>query len=227
MHVFPIFFWLKINFVFLFYFSRFFLKFFLKCNQNCLKNAGNPRDMRRFQVVLSETVSVDGPLLAVSDNMFVHNNSKHGRRIRPIKGEPINGNSMLESSPLSNSSTNTSHTSSMGGLVSHPNIKSICPNEGWTQGGQTVVIIGDNFFEGLQVVFGSLIVWSEFLTSHAIKVQVPSRTHPGPVDITLSFKGKQLSRDSQVRFYYTCKLSLYINIKYYLIINFVFFFFYY
>lgn len=31
-------------------FYRFFLKFFLKCNQNCLKNAGNPRDMRRFQV---------------------------------------------------------------------------------------------------------------------------------------------------------------------------------
>ncbi|EPB73978.1 hypothetical protein ANCCEY_06940 [Ancylostoma ceylanicum] len=28
---------------------RYFLKFFLKCNQNCLKNAGNPRDMRRFQ----------------------------------------------------------------------------------------------------------------------------------------------------------------------------------
>lgn len=34
----------------LFFSSRFFLKFFLKCNQNCLKNAGNPRDMRRFQV---------------------------------------------------------------------------------------------------------------------------------------------------------------------------------
>ena len=32
------------------FWSRFFLKFFLKCNQNCLKNAGNPRDMRRFQV---------------------------------------------------------------------------------------------------------------------------------------------------------------------------------
>lgn len=32
---------------------RFFLKFFLKCNQNCLKNAGNPRDMRRFQVSCS------------------------------------------------------------------------------------------------------------------------------------------------------------------------------
>lgn len=31
---------------------RFFLKFFLKCNQNCLKTAGNPRDMRRFQVCI-------------------------------------------------------------------------------------------------------------------------------------------------------------------------------
>ncbi|NXD61077.1 COE3 factor, partial [Corvus moneduloides] len=34
--------------------DRFFLKFFLKCNQNCLKNAGNPRDMRRFQVTLGD-----------------------------------------------------------------------------------------------------------------------------------------------------------------------------
>lgn len=34
----------------LIYLCRFFLKFFLKCNQNCLKTAGNPRDMRRFQV---------------------------------------------------------------------------------------------------------------------------------------------------------------------------------
>ena len=74
---------------FCFYF-RYFLKFFLKCNQNCLKNAGNPRDMRRFQVVLSSTPNVDGHVLAVSDNMFVHNNSKHGRRTRrldPSEGE--------------------------------------------------------------------------------------------------------------------------------------------
>ncbi|XP_067160720.1 transcription factor COE1 isoform X8 [Apteryx mantelli] len=71
--------------------DRFFLKFFLKCNQNCLKNAGNPRDMRRFQVVVSTTVNVDGHVLAVSDNMFVHNNSKHGRRARrldPSEGTP-------------------------------------------------------------------------------------------------------------------------------------------
>ncbi|POI33128.1 hypothetical protein CIB84_003120 [Bambusicola thoracicus] len=70
----------------------FFLKFFLKCNQNCLKNAGNPRDMRRFQVVVSTTVNVDGHVLAVSDNMFVHNNSKHGRRARRLDpSEEYNG----------------------------------------------------------------------------------------------------------------------------------------
>lgn len=42
------------------------------------------------QVVISNQVSVDGPLLAISDNMFVHNNSKHGRRAKrldPTEGE--------------------------------------------------------------------------------------------------------------------------------------------
>lgn len=43
-----------------------------------------------FQVVLSSTVSVDGHVLAVSDNMFVHNNSKHGRRARRLEpGETV------------------------------------------------------------------------------------------------------------------------------------------
>ena len=78
----------------------------MKCNQNCLKNAGNPRDMRRFQVrnesskkkfaqkfkkfvlyflqiSISTSVDVTSPLV-VSENMFVHNNSKHGRRTRRI-----------------------------------------------------------------------------------------------------------------------------------------------
>jgi len=41
--------------------DRFQLKFFLKCNQNCLKNAGNPRDMRRFQVAVSSALQVDPP----------------------------------------------------------------------------------------------------------------------------------------------------------------------
>ena len=46
-------------------------------------------------------------------------------------------------------------------FTAHPTIKAICPNEGWATGGTNVVIIGENFFDGLQVVFGSLIVWSE------------------------------------------------------------------
>lgn len=40
---------------------------------------------------MSTTVSVEGHVLAVSDNMFVHNNSKHGRRARrldPSEGTP-------------------------------------------------------------------------------------------------------------------------------------------
>lgn len=44
----------------------------------------------RLQVVIATQVSVDGPLLAISDNMFVHNNSKHGRRAKrldPTEGE--------------------------------------------------------------------------------------------------------------------------------------------
>ncbi|XP_045573326.1 transcription factor COE1-A isoform X7 [Salmo salar] len=162
--------------------DRFFLKFFLKCNQNCLKNAGNPRDMRRFQVVVSTTVSVDGHVLAVSDNMFVHNNSKHGRRARrldPSEGTP----SYLE------------HAA--------PCIKAISPSEGWTTGGATVIIIGDNFFDGLQVIFGTMLVWSELITPHAIRVQTPPRHIPGVVEVTLSYKSKQFCKGTPGRFIYT------------------------
>ncbi|XP_029113074.1 transcription factor COE1-A isoform X2 [Scleropages formosus] len=162
--------------------DRFFLKFFLKCNQNCLKNAGNPRDMRRFQVVVSTTVNVDGHVLAVSDNMFVHNNSKHGRRARrldPSEGTP----SYLD------------HAT--------PCIKAISPSEGWTTGGATVIIIGDNFFDGLQVIFGTMLVWSELITPHAIRVQTPPRHIPGVVEVTLSYKSKQFCKGTPGRFIYT------------------------
>nr|XP_057923585.1 transcription factor COE3-like isoform X2 [Doryrhamphus excisus] len=155
--------------------DRFFLKFFLKCNQNCLKNAGNPRDMRRFQVVVSTTVNVDGHVLAVSDNMFVHNNSKHGRRARRL--DPSE--------------------------AATPCIKAISPSEGWTTGGATVILIGDNFFDGLQVVFGSMLVWSELITPHAIRVQTPPRHIPGVVEVTLSYKSKHFCKGAPGRFIYT------------------------
>ncbi|XP_041980130.1 transcription factor collier isoform X3 [Aricia agestis] len=162
--------------------DRFFLKFFLKCNQNCLKNAGNPRDMRRFQVVISTQVMVDGPLLAISDNMFVHNNSKHGRRAKRL--DPSEAGLYP---PLP---------------VATPCIKAISPSEGWTSGGSTVIIVGDNFFDGLQVVFGTMLVWSELITSHAIRVQTPPRHIPGVVEVTLSYKSKQFCKGAPGRFVY-------------------------
>ena len=82
-----------------------------------------------------------------------------------------------------------------------PCIKAISPSEGWTTGGSTVIIIGDNFFDGLQVliiiiiiisiilhppwqvVFGTMLVWSELITSHAIRVQTPPRHIPGVVEV--------------------------------------------
>ncbi|XP_022671334.1 transcription factor collier-like isoform X2 [Varroa jacobsoni] len=185
--------------------DRFFLKFFLKCNQNCLKNAGNPRDMRRFQVVISSQVNVEGPLLAVSDNMFVHNNSKHGRRAKrldagdsdstlvDVKRARFNEDLILNNP--------ASHFTDVP-FSSTPCIKAISPSEGWTEGGSSVIIIGDNFFEGLQVVFSTMLVWSEMLTPHAIRVQTPPRHLPGAVEVTLSYKSKQFCKSAPGRFTY-------------------------
>ncbi|CAD5221324.1 unnamed protein product [Bursaphelenchus xylophilus] len=160
--------------------DKFFLKFFLKCNQNCLKNAGNPRDMRRFQVVLSSTPRVDADVLAVSENMFVHNNSKHGRRVK------------RESAEMDHSVNVSS--------IAPPIIKTICPSECWCQGGSVVVIIGENFHENMQVNFGSNTVWGELITPQAMKVTVPARSTPGNVEVTISSKLK--SSRSIARFTY-------------------------
>ena len=39
-----------------------------------------------------------------------------------------------------------------------PCVKAISPSEGWTTGGSTVIIIGDNFFDGLQVLIITIII---------------------------------------------------------------------
>uniref|UniRef100_T1HKG0 COE1_HLH domain-containing protein n=1 Tax=Rhodnius prolixus TaxID=13249 RepID=T1HKG0_RHOPR len=39
-----------------------------------------------------------------------------------------------------------------------------------------------------------MLVWSELITSHAIRVQTPPRHIPGVVEVTLSYKSKQFSR---------------------------------
>lgn len=89
--------------------------------------------------------------------------------------------------------------------VATPCIKAISPSEGWTTGGSQVIIVGDNFFDGLQVVFGTMLVWSEMITPHAIRVQTPPRHIPGVVEVTLSYKSKQFCKGSPGRFVYVCE----------------------
>ena len=48
-----------------------------------------------------------------------------------------------------------------------PCIKAISPSEGWTTGGSTVIIIGDNFFDGLQVI---TIFYTENLIRNNISI---------------------------------------------------------
>ncbi|OAF70041.1 Transcription factor COE2 [Intoshia linei] len=161
--------------------DRYYIKFFMKCNQNCLKNAGNPRDMRRFKVSISSTLNCPKSIMCISDNMFVHNNSKHGRKNK--KNLIANGNQLFNPSNI-------------------PNIKTISPTEGWMNGGTEVIVIGENFFDGIQVAFGTDIVWAEVLSEHAVKVLSPPTTTSGYVQLTLLYKSKPFYKISSVRFRY-------------------------
>ncbi len=65
----------------------------MKCNQNCLTLSGNPggeRGGRRlFRIKIATNASV-----AYSENIFVHNNSKHSRK-RRIKS-PQNDDTLVK-----------------------------------------------------------------------------------------------------------------------------------
>lgn len=58
-------------------------------------------------MVIATQISVEGPLLAISDQMFVHNNSKHGRRAKRLDATDGTGASPLSISghPLAPDST--------------------------------------------------------------------------------------------------------------------------
>lgn len=190
-------------------FFRYQLKFFLKCNQNCLKNAGNPRDMRRFQVSVSTTIMPsiqDGGIGVVSENMFVHNNSKHGRKTRRNEaGLIVDGN--ICQSFFRRICVKLLFFSFLAAIypgAATPVIKALSPTEGWTSGGQTVIIIGENFFEGLQALFGTVSVWCELITPHAMKVTTPPRNTEGHVDVSLIFKSRPALKGPCGKFHYSC-----------------------
>ena len=123
--------------------------------------------------------------------MFVHNNSKHGRRTRRL--DPIDGGASVSDYDLGQfferetvralNSPNSQRTLLMindlttfaflESLIPTPVIKHIQPNEGWIVGGQVVLILGENFFDGLQVMFNTMVVYSEVR---------PSWTLPEPMD---------------------------------------------
>jgi early B-cell factor len=86
--------------------------------------------------------------------MFVHNNSKHGRRTRRF--DPIDGGAFVSDSFL-----DSTKNFFLESLIPTPVIKHIQPNEGWLVGGQVVLILGENFFDGLQVMFNTMVVYSE------------------------------------------------------------------
>lgn len=152
------------------------------------------------QVVVSTTVSVDGHVLAVSDNMFVHNNSKHGRRARRL--DPSEGQDP-QASPGCRGPSQPQSPPWHGPLTwllsclpaATPCIKAISPGEGWTTGGATVIVIGDNFFDGLQVVFGNVLVWSEVGRSR----RSPSQPGAGPCPRRVRTRRPPLSPRSSSR----------------------------
>ncbi|XP_028403913.1 transcription factor COE3-like, partial [Dendronephthya gigantea] len=151
------------------------LTFHLKCNQNGLKNAGTPKRKRLFQI----RVSTEKIPLGYSEKFFVHNNSKYSnvRRVKRPKG--------------------------FTGITFEPTIHAICPNEAWTSGGTKVFVIGENFLDGVQVVFGSVIVWSEIVTPQVISVLTPPTQSPGTVDVTLIFKSIQYCKRDPAKFVYS------------------------
>jgi len=157
------------------------LKFFLKCNQNCATGPGNPRSSsRRFQLLVSLTEEVES-VLCFSNNIFVHNNSKHTKTMGFVQSDlAVSKNTMKE-----------------------PKILAIEPSQGWLMGGQTIVIIGDNFCHGLLVIFDSIPVPSQLLTSHAIRVQSPPRAFPGAVAVTLALDQRLYNCDTPGIFTYT------------------------
>lgn len=152
-------------------YNKHFVKFFMKCNQNCLKTPGNPKHIRRFQIAVS--LKSTRKTVAISNNMFVHNNSKHGRGSKHAKtNKPFMKQETTHSPPV---------------------LKSLIPDEGWQHGGNQVVIIGENFFQGMQVIFGYCLVWSaEVFSSTALRVVVPPSHTAGVVEVCLAFNARPI-----------------------------------
>ena len=134
--------------------------------------------MRRFKVVVSTSVNIqmENQVVGISENMFVHNNSKHGRRSKRMPTLLPNGLSTL--SPGS--------PELPAGI---PKILAISPNEGNLFGNEVVTIIGEHFEPGLRVIFGGVVLYAEYICSSAMSLRTPPKQTPGTVEVTFQYTG--------------------------------------
>merc|ERR1719300_1243641 len=99
--------------------------------------------------------------------------------------------------------SNSKHTKSKA----YQQLQQVSPSEGWINGGQTVIIIGDNFRKGLYVLFGEIPVSCQLISEHAARVQSPSCT-PGQVSVTLALDNHQFCVESPGYFTFVSPQSL-------------------
>ncbi|XP_063691813.1 transcription factor COE1-like [Bolinopsis microptera] len=142
------------------------LKVFLKCNQNCLINAGNPRELRKFKLAISGTQDLSLNNWAYSSAMFVHNNSKHGR-VTKSKSSPD--------------------------CLTDPSISLIWPQPGPLCGGRAL-IVGKNFAEDAHVLFGTTSIHSKVITPDAIQIEVPPVSQSSVMMVTLIQRNQLFQR---------------------------------
>ena len=155
---------------------------FLKCNQNCMKGPGKSKEPRRFKIVISTTDDTLGSSLCKSQILFIHNNSKHSRTKSFVKSE---SDSKHRRDPKV-----------------YPRLVAVSPSEGWTMGGQTIVVIGENFRPGLRVLFGAIPVTCHLISSHAARVMSPPRPEAGSVEVTLALDCHQYNKENPGTFTY-------------------------
>jgi len=149
---------------------------FLRCTLTCTSGPGKTTSPRRFKIAISIS-SDEIKKKCLSREIFMHSNSKH------TKSKTCQQSESVISNPKN-----------------FPKIIAVSPSEGWTMGGQTVIIIGDNFRKGLHVLFGDIPVTCQLISQHAARVQSPSSPTPSQVSVTLALDNHQFCVESPGQF---------------------------
>ena len=100
--------------------------------------------------------SIDVNYVALSDPMFVHNNSKYRSEVRPDATKPPR---LLRVDQDPKSIIQFLFKSAIPLISStidlKPRIIAVFPNEGWIGGGRDICVIGESFNSDMQLIFGS------------------------------------------------------------------------